>query len=233
MATLEGKKIVVIGGSSGIGYSVAKAALLNLAGHVIVASSSKARVDGAVVRLFSEPDLQGKLSQGSIRGDVVDLGNTDVVAEFFEKTGEIDHLVITSGSPRRTIDFRTEDLGKHRDTFDIRFWGTATAAQKAKIRPGGSITFTTGTAFFKPRASYTLMVSGAGTVDALTRSLAVELAPIRVNVVCPGAIETEQRWQLLPKDVADKMLAEYQAKLPVKRIAKPAELAEAYLFLMK
>ena len=48
-----------------------------------------------------------------------------------------------------------------------------------------------GTAFFKPRASYTLMVSGAGAVDALTRSLAVELAPIRVNVVCPGAIETE------------------------------------------
>ena len=119
MATLEGKKIVVIGGSSGIGYSVAKAALLNLAGHVIVASSSKARVDGAIARLFAEPDLQGKLSQGSIRGDVVDLGNTEVVTAFFEKTGEIDHLVITSGSPRRTVDFRTEDLGKHRGACDM------------------------------------------------------------------------------------------------------------------
>lgn len=114
MATLEGKKIVIIGGSSGIGYSVAKASLLNLAGHVLVASSSKAKVDGAVTRLLAEPALKAQSLQGRVSGDVVDLKDTQNVVAFFEKVGEIDHLIITSGSIARTIDFRTEDLNKHR-----------------------------------------------------------------------------------------------------------------------
>lgn len=114
MATLEGKRIVVIGGSSGIGFCVARASLLNSAEHVYIASSTKAKVDGAVARLLADSSLQ---AQGRVSGDVVDLGNTAVVAEFFEKIGEIDHLVITSGTIRGTIDFRTEDLSKHKGLF--------------------------------------------------------------------------------------------------------------------
>lgn len=166
MATLEGKKIVIIGGSSGIGYSTAKASLLNFAGHVLVASSSKAKVDAAVARLLADPAFQLQSSQGRVSGDVIDLKDTQDVAAFFERVGEIDHLIITSGSIARTIDFRTEDLSKHRgvfcpyvletglttlvDAFDVRFWGAAVAAQKAKIRAGGSITFTIGV---KPQRS--------------------------------------------------------------------------------
>lgn len=165
MATLEGKKIVIIGGSSGIGYSVAKTSLLNLAEHVLVASSSQAKVDAAVKRLLAEPALQAQSPNGRISGDVVDLQDTQGIAALFEKIGEIDHLIITSGSVSQTIDFRTEDLSKHKgalrphiayafrngtnrhrfvDAFDVRFWGAAVAAQKAKIRAGGSITFTVG-----------------------------------------------------------------------------------------
>ena len=162
MATLEGKRIVIIGGSSGIGFCVARASLLNAAEHVYIASSTKTKVDGAVARLLADTSLQ---AQGRVSGDVVDLGNTAVVTSFLEKIGEIDHLIITSGTIRGTIDFRTEDLSKHKgllhlaghapetmltpqcaskDDFDVRFWGAATAAQKAKIRSGGSITFTIG-----------------------------------------------------------------------------------------
>lgn len=119
MATLEGKKIVVLGGSSGIGYAVAKASLLNLAEHVLIASSSKARVDDAVARLLTEPALQARSVKGRISGDVLDLGNPEAVIAFFEKLGEIDHLVITSGSVAKMIDFRTEDLSNHRGTVRL------------------------------------------------------------------------------------------------------------------
>ena len=119
MTTLVGKKIVVIGGSSGIGYSVAKASLLNLAAHVFVASSSKAKVDAAVERLLAEPTLQAQSPEGRVSGAVVDLKDSQSITSFFEKVGEIDHLVITSGSVAGTIDFRTEDLSKHRGEFYI------------------------------------------------------------------------------------------------------------------
>ena len=91
----------------------------------------------------------------------------------------------------------------------MRFWGVAHASQKAKIKQGGSITFTIGTRgpfgeyaelllisftggfLFKPRPTYSLIVSTLGSVDALARALAIDIAPIRVNVVCPGAVDTE------------------------------------------
>ncbi|KAF7800310.1 hypothetical protein EIP86_011559 [Pleurotus ostreatoroseus] len=232
MVTLEGKKIVVIGGSSGIGYAVALASLLDCAEHVLIASSSKSKVDAAVTRLLAEPALQTHSPQSRLNGSVVDLADMQAVARFFEEIGEFDHLIITSGAVTRTIDFRTEDLSKHKDAFDVRFWGAAVAAQKAKLRAGGSITFTVGGFLLKPRPTWSLIVPALGAVDALTRSLAIELAPLRVNIVCPGAVDTEI-WDGFPKEAKDKMLAEVAEKLPVKHVAGPDEIAEAYLFLMK
>ena len=116
MVTLEGKKIVVIGGSSGIGYAAALASLLDRAEHVLTASSSQSKVDAAVTRLLAEPDLQTQSPQGRVSGDVIDLADPQVVAAFFERVGEFDHLIITSGAITRTIDFRTEDLSKHKGT---------------------------------------------------------------------------------------------------------------------
>ena len=165
MATLQGKKIVIIGGSSGIGYGVAKASLLSYANHVIIASSSREKVDVAVQRLLAEPELQRQADvKNRLTGDTVDLRNTQAVQAFCERIGEIDHLIITSGGLSTQFEYRSEDLDKHRgescsldfnlvkyatdgltDVFDDRFWGPATAAQKAKIREGGSIIFTIGT----------------------------------------------------------------------------------------
>lgn len=163
MATLQGKKIVVIGGSSGIGYGVVKASLLSLAAHVIVASSSAQKVAKAVSRLVAEPALQAIPGLASkVTGDAVDLGDTQSIRAFFEKIGEFDHLVITGGTLPEATRLRGANLNNMRgafssrleenafsdqfdsDAFDVRFWGAATAAQAAKIREGGSITFTVG-----------------------------------------------------------------------------------------
>lgn len=119
MATLEGKKIVVIGGTSGIGYAVAKGALLSLAEHVFVASSSPDRVKAAVSRLGAEPALQ-KLQPElpkRVTGDVVDMANTKAIQEYLTKVGEIDHLVITSGRFTGMIDFKNADLKDSRCTW--------------------------------------------------------------------------------------------------------------------
>lgn len=118
MATLEGKKIIIIGGTSGIGYAVAKGALLSLAAHVTVASSSPDKVKGAVARLAVEPALQ-KLQldvPARVTGEVVDMNNTEVIRAFLEKVGEVDHLVITSGRFTGMIDFKTADLKDSRGT---------------------------------------------------------------------------------------------------------------------
>ena len=116
MTTLQGKKVVVIGGSSGIGFSVAKASLLSLAERVTIASSSPDKVANALERLRADPELQ-RLSpslEKRVAGDTLDLNDTNAVSTFFEKIGEIDHLVITSGENAKTFPFREGDLEKYR-----------------------------------------------------------------------------------------------------------------------
>lgn len=108
MATLEGQTIVALGGTSGVGFGVAKGALLSLAAHVIVASSTQARVDSAVERLrtlISEKKLPGKVT-----GHVLDVKDFQALGTFFESVGEIDHLVFTSGGRGIIPGFKGIDL---------------------------------------------------------------------------------------------------------------------------
>jgi len=93
--TLQGKKVVVVGGTSGIGFATAKHSLLNLAAEVIVASSTQTKVDSAVQRL-QQVIIDHKLP-GAVNGMIVDGQNLDNVRAFFKKVGELDHLVWTSG----------------------------------------------------------------------------------------------------------------------------------------
>ena len=116
MTTLQGKKILIIGGSSGVGYAVAKAALLSLADHVLIASSSLSRVDAAVQRLLTEPLLQGQLNlQNRVGGDVLDLKDGDTIRKFLDKIGAIDHLIISAGTAsHEQTTFKDTDIDKHR-----------------------------------------------------------------------------------------------------------------------
>ncbi|KAH8115684.1 short-chain dehydrogenase/reductase SDR [Phellopilus nigrolimitatus] len=229
MATLEGKRIAIVGGSSGIGYAVAKASLLSLADHVIIGSSSQAKVEAAVSRLHAE--LSGKAVKGKISGDVIDARDSASVKAFFAKVGEIDHLVWSSGDSLQ-LGFSDVDLEERKDIFDVRFWGAAVAAQTVKISEGGSITLTIGQSLIKPRNGWPLIAGIVGAVDGLTRGLAVDLAPIRVNVVSPGLVDTEF-WDPVAPNAKDQMIEAAAKSLLVKHVAGPDEIAEAYTFLMK
>ncbi|KAL5532537.1 hypothetical protein ACEPAF_4311 [Sanghuangporus sanghuang] len=230
MATLAGKTILIIGGSSGIGYGVAKASLLSRASKVIIASSSKAKVEAALVRLKGDITVAGSTVEGTASGEVVDVKDSKNVKELLERVGEIDHLVLTSGDRVRTF-FPDMDLDANKDIFDVRFWGDFTAAQAAKIRPGGSITLTIGQILIKPTKGWSLISGVLGAVDSLTRGLAVDLAPIRVNVISPGLVKTEFL-DGFPTEMRGE-LEKHANALLVQHIGQPDELAEAYLFCMK
>ena len=118
MATLEGKTVVVVGGTSGIGFSVAKGSLLSLAARVVVASSTQARVDNAVARLREVVSEKSGLP-GKVDGSVLDVKDLHAVEAFIVGLGEFDHLVWTSGNKLR-MGFKDVDLETFKGEADPR-----------------------------------------------------------------------------------------------------------------
>jgi NAD(P)-dependent dehydrogenase (short-subunit alcohol dehydrogenase family) len=221
---LRGKKVVVIGGTSGIGFGVAEAAN-DQGAQVIVASSNQKNVDAAVKRL----------GQGA-RGATIDVKDEANVASFFEKLGAFDHLVYTAGDwvPLRTGGTLPEiDIGGANAVFTVRFWGAVAAVKHGHktIAKDGSITLTDGMVAHRPRKGAPLNSAMAGAVEHFVRSLAVDIAPVRVNGVCPGLVLTEV-WDSIPAEQRDERLKQMTARQPLARAGTPAELAEAYLYLM-
>jgi NAD(P)-dependent dehydrogenase (short-subunit alcohol dehydrogenase family) len=218
---LSGKKVVVIGGTSGIGRAVATGAAAEGA-QVVVASSSEDKV--------------GKARSNSIEAHAVDVKDEAQVASFFAKVGALDHLVYTAGDWGAAMSggaLDTLDLARAGNVFAVRFWGALTAAKHAhkNIAAGGSITFTDGMVAHRPRKGAAVSTAMAGAIEHLVRGLAVDLAPVRVNAVCPGYIATDI-WASMPEDLRKARL-KITERYPVARAGEPSEAAEAYLYLMK
>ena len=221
---LDGKTVVVIGGSSGIGFAVARAAL-DEGAEVVVASSGQAKVDAAVERLGA-----------GARGAAVDVTDEASVAGFFEQLGGFHHLAFTAGdwgamAGGPIADVVLEDAGA---IFAVRFWGAVAAVKHAarNIAADGSITLTDGLVAHRPRKGSALSTAMAGAVEHLVRGLAVDLAPVRVNAVCPALILTEM-WNSIPEEVRAERLRKMTERQPLPRPGDPAEVAQAYLYLMR
>jgi NAD(P)-dependent dehydrogenase (short-subunit alcohol dehydrogenase family) len=221
--SLKQKRVVVIGGTSGIGFAVAQAALAEGA-SVVVGSSNAAKVEAAKARLPGGDALS------------VNVNEEASVAAFFSEVGAFDHLVFTAGDwasfgggPIASL-----NVAGAASAFAVRFWGAVTAVKHAaeRIREGGSITLTDGMIAHRPRKGAVISSAMAGAVEHLTRALAVELAPIRVNAVCPGLIATEV-WNAIPEQQRQERWQRMTRKLLVSRIGSPGEAAEAYLYLMR
>lgn len=222
--SLSGQRIVVIGGTSGIGFAVARLAQAEGA-RVVVASSRMANVEAARERL------------SGAEGFAVDVTDERAVAQALEGLGRFDHLAFTAGDwgsgMRGTLAER--DLDQARALFNVRFWGAAAIAKHAaaQVSEGGSITFTDGMIAHRPTKGSALSTAMAGAVEHLTRGLAAELAPaVRVNCVCPGMIRTEV-WNSIPEDAREARFQQMTARQPLPRIGEPEEAAQAYLYLMK
>lgn len=223
MATLAGKKIVVVGGSSGIGLGVAAAALESGAEVVIVGRSSE-KLQAAERRLDASAPLTTFAA---------DMSSEMEVARLFEAVGAFDHLVSTAGVLPSDDPINRVDIDVVRSFVDNKLIGAVMLAKHAArtMRSGGSMTFTSGINKDRPPVPGGAVVSAiAGSFSYFARALALELAPTRVNVVSPGWVDTPM-WDVLG-DAKAGFFADMAARLPSGRIATVADVAPAYLYLM-
>jgi NAD(P)-dependent dehydrogenase (short-subunit alcohol dehydrogenase family) len=207
--------VVVIGGTSGIGLAVAQAAAAAGA-RVTVGSRSAESVTRALATL-----------PGGAHGRPVDVTSAASLTSFFADTGAFDHLVYTAGDDLVRGAVADYDPLAARDFFDVRLFRALDAVRLALPTLTGSVTLTAGAAAFRGGPGRLLGATVGGAVIAAARSLAVELAPIRVNVVAPGVVRTPL-WSAAPAATLDR-LGEHTL---LGRVAEPQDVADVYLGLM-
>lgn len=152
---------------------------------------------------------------------------------FLDGLGGIDHLVYTAGEALLLVRIAGLDLERARGLFQTRYFGALTVARAAapRLRAGGSITRTSGSAGERPGPGWAPVASVCGAMNALTRALAVELAPIRVDAVAPGVVRGPL-WSGMDEADRTAMYDELGRSLPVGRVGEVDDIAEAYLYCL-
>jgi NAD(P)-dependent dehydrogenase (short-subunit alcohol dehydrogenase family) len=216
---LKGKAVVVLGGTSGIGIATARAAAEKGA-YVIVTSRNAERVQQAA-----------RAVRG--RGEVTDLTDEAQAKAFFERIGPFDHLVYTAGDELLLGAVTDLDLSDARRAFEVRVFGALAAVKHGapRLNAGGSIVLTHGIAGARPQRGWTVGAAVCGAMESMTRALAVELAPIRVNAVSPGFVRTPL-WSPIPEAEREALFLEAGRKLLTGRVGEADEIAAAYCVLM-
>ena len=222
--TLDGARILLVGGTSGLGLAVAQAAAERGA-TPIVASRNPASVDRALATLPERAE-----------GATVDLADTGSIARLVEHAGPIDHLVYTAGEPLQLtmLPDLTQEIA--RSFWETRYFGALGVVRAVTVagalREGGSIVLTGGNAGQRPGPGWSLGASVCGAMEALTRQLALELAPLRVNLVAPG-VTRSPLWAGMSRDDEQALYDGLAATLPAGRVGEPSDVALAYLYAME
>jgi len=215
--TLADRHVVVIGGTSGIGLAVAQHAAASGA-RVTVASRTPDRAAGALPETVASVE--------------VDLTSTASVEALFERVGAFDHLVLSAG-PGAMGSVRDLTSADARPYMDIKFWGYYDAVRAAAdtIAQDGSITLVGGAASRKHAPGRPMMAAINAALEAFGKANALDLAPVRVNVIAPGLVDTPA-YAGMPEQMRQGMLAGYAATVPAGRAGLPEDVADAAMFLM-
>lgn len=221
-ATLEGRTVVVIGRPSGIARAVVESVVRQGAQAVIAGRDPDALRKGYA-------DFSGASAPRAERVDVTDDAS---IAELAERLGPIDHLVTTASSRARGL-LRDLDRGALIKSLDTKVLGPVMLAKHFAdtIAPDGSFTFFSGVAAFKPAVGYLGVAITNGAADFLARSLALELAPIRVNAVSPGVIDTGA-WDSLGEQGKEEYFEHFRTHNPARRIGTTEDIGDAVVFAM-
>jgi NAD(P)-dependent dehydrogenase (short-subunit alcohol dehydrogenase family) len=216
---LTSKEVVVIGGTSGIG--LATAVMAQEAGaHVTVVGRDKGRLADAVDRLG-----------GKARGVAFDVADEAAVEELFASMDHVDHVALLAGS-RVDGEIATLDTSTIQVPVNDRLWGALYVCKHAAPKmTDGSITICSGVGVARPRRGSAVVAAAAGASEILARAVAQEIAPIRVNVIRPGVIDTPLLTRVAGQH-RDQMIASQAKRIPLGRIGQAEEIAHAILFLM-
>jgi NAD(P)-dependent dehydrogenase (short-subunit alcohol dehydrogenase family) len=225
---LDGKHIIVIGGSSGIGLATARLALVEGA-SVTIASRSDDRLRLAVEAL--DKGRNGDRAQGELRAVVADVTGESSIQSLFDEAGRVDHVFLPAGDLQPGGgDVLSPELNGLRSILESRLLGAARVVRLARPKmAGGSITLMSGLYSTRPARGGAFAAAAVAAVEGMTRALALDLAPTRVNAVAPGLIDTPL-WNAFGTQ-REAILAR-GAGLPVGRIGRPEDVAEAVIFLM-
>ena len=218
-APLEDRTVLVVGRGSGIARAVALATR-DAGAHVIAAGRTRSALDAAYA---DEPD---------ITTETVDVTDDASIAALGERIGAVDHVVSTASARARG---RLQDLTREAvmASLDTKVVGPLMLAKHLgpRINPGGSLVLFSGVAAFKIAVGTLAVAITNGAADTLTRSLAVELAPIRVNAISPGVIDTGA-WDALGAQGKADLFAAQSERNPARRIGAADDVADAVLFAL-
>jgi NAD(P)-dependent dehydrogenase (short-subunit alcohol dehydrogenase family) len=217
---LTGQTVVVIGGSAGMGLETARRARAEGAGVILTGRNAE--------RLQRASDEVGAVSTAAF--DAADPAELD---QFFGGLpGMVDHVMVTAGGPYYAPLAELDRDRAHRD-FDEHLWLAISIAQHAtaRVRPGGTLIFISGTGGRRPAPGMSLVCAATAALPALVASLAVEVAPVRVNLIAAGFVDTPLSASLLG-DGLDERRAQLRATLPIGRVVGPADVAALAVHLM-
>ena len=211
------KRAVVIGGTSGIGEATA-ALFLARGIEVTVGGRDPARLAEALKRL------------GKAQGEAIDATDDASTRAFFEKVGTHDYLVLALSGGKGGGPFKTLDLADVTDGFHRKVLAQLRALQAALPYLQESVTFVSSVSARSALAGTTGLAAINGALESAARPLATELAPLRVNVVAPGVVDTAW-WDAMPTERKEAFFKQAEEHLPVKRVGQPEDLAEAIVML--
>lgn len=221
---MDGQRIVVVGGGSGMGLAVC-GRLMRTGAEVVIVGRSREKLEAArqSLRDCGEPRLYP-----------ADVTREDEVRRLFGETGQVDHLVCTAADIRGAYEL-LPDL--ELDALDRAMHSKVVAPillakhGAANMPPQGSITLTSGIAAYRPRPKGVAVAAINAALEGVVRAMAVELAPLRVNAVSPGWVRTPI-WNDVAGADSDRLLASMAEQLPVGRVGTPDDIADAVLFLL-
>jgi NAD(P)-dependent dehydrogenase (short-subunit alcohol dehydrogenase family) len=217
---LSGQTVVVIGGSAGIGLETARRARAEGAG-VILTGRNPERLERAAAEL------------GALRSAAFDATDPDALGRFFQDLPErIDHVMVTAGSPYYAP-LVNLDRERARRNFEEHVWLPIAIAQHAigRVRPGGTLLFMGGTGGRKRGPGLSLIAAGTAALPALIANLALEAAPIRVNLIAAGFVDTPLSASLLGAEL-DQRREQLRATLPIGRVVGAADVATLAVHIM-
>ena len=216
---LNDQKVLIIGGSSGMGLATAIAAA-NEGARVLIASRSTAKLKDAADKIGAD-----------VKWCRVDFTDEESVKSLFTAVGAIDHLVIP-GSFVTTGPLKELPMSDARASMDSKFFGPYLAVKEAELNPQGSIILFSGILSRRPDKGSAILAAINAAVETLGKALAVELAPVRVNVISPGLTRNTGAFLGMPEEALEAMFDGAAQSLPVKRVGLPADIASVAIELM-
>lgn len=238
---LSNTRVLIFGGSSGIGFGLAEALIEHHAAHIYISSSRESKVSAAVQRLkASYPDTKTAITglACNLSDEAALESNVEGVFAQIAAEGKLDHIVFTAGDALAMKPLGEATLASIKQSGMVRFFAPLIVAkygsQHLNAGPASSITLTTGSVSEKPLPNWAVVSSYASGMYGMTRSLALELKPVRVNLISPGAVKTEL-WDGSFSDEATKaaVFEQFGKGMATGVVGSVEDVVESYLYVLK